>query len=380
MTLKTLPRDSDVAPRGGVSRDSRSGGTRSPSDRELRELGFVFHVPAIAEVDVVVVDDGDMSLSLLKAYLERMGHPVRAFNDPVEAVGSIRERPPKILVTDMVMPGLSGIDVANEARAMDPDVGVILVTGVGTENTAEMTTRLGVSSYLMKPIERDTLTRAVHEAFLKRALDEHHRAMVNWMYEAMDRNAAEIRGVTLGTLTSLINALDARSPHFRGHSQAVAMQAAAVAQEMDLPEREVEEIRIAGLLHDVGMIGVSDAVVEKPESLTAEEVKVVRAHCKTGASIIEPMKHLGPSIRFVLEHHERWDGSGYPDQKKGEEISLGGQIVGIAEAWTGVIESRAYREGRSREEGMEILFAHQGEWFTEEVTLALIESDVGVIA
>ena len=337
-------------------------------------------MPAIAEVDIVVVDDDDMSLSLLKAYLERMGHPVRAFNDPVEAVGSIRERPPKILVTDMVMPGLSGIDVANEARAMDPDVGVILVTGVGTENTAEMTTRLGVSSYLMKPIERDTLTRAVHEAFLKRALDEHHRAMVNWMYEAMDRNAAEIRGVTLGTLTSLINALDARSPHFRGHSQAVAMQAAAVAQEMDLPEREVEEIRIAGLLHDVGMIGVSDAVVEKPESLTAEEVKVVRAHCKTGASIIEPMKHLGPSIRFVLEHHERWDGSGYPDQKKGEEISLGGQIVGIAEAWTGVIESRAYREGRSREEGMEILFAHQGEWFTEEVTVALIESDVGVIA
>ena len=91
------------------------------------------------------------------------------------------------------------------------------------------------------------------------------------------------------------------------------------------------------------------------------------------------MKHLGPSIRYVLEHHERWDGSGYPEGKNGDEISLGGQIVGIAEAWTGIIESRAYREGRSREEGMEILIAHQGKWFTEEVTVALIESDVGVI-
>ncbi len=91
------------------------------------------------------------------------------------------------------------------------------------------------------------------------------------------------------------------------------------------------------------------------------------------------MTHLGPSIRYVLEHHERWDGSGYPDGKKGEEISVGGQIVGVSEAWTAIIESRPYREGRSREEGMEILLAHQGQWFTEEVTLALIESDVGLM-
>ena len=157
------------------------------------------------------------------------------------------------------------------------------------------------------------------------------------------------------------------------------MQAAAVAQALDLPDDEIESIRTAGLLHDIGMIGVPEALIEKVETLTPSEVELIRSHCETGGAIIEPMQHLGPSRQYVCEHHERWDGSGYPDQKKGEEISLGGQIVGIAEAWTGIVESRAYRDGRSREEGYEILIQHQGEWFTEEVTTALIESDVGVL-
>lgn len=351
----------------------------TPSERELRDLGFSFHVPEIEDIDVLVVDDDKTSLTLMVAFLERIGHPVRSFSDPLDALDAIRAQPPKILVTDLVMPNLTGLELAEEARALDPDIGVILVTSYGDESTAEAAVRLGLSGYLPKPIERSTLTRAVLRAFLRRAADDHHRAMVKWMDDALARNAQEIREVTLGTLTSLINALDARNSHFRGHSQAVAMQAAATAQALDLDEAEVEAVRTAGLLHDIGMIGVPDALVEKPAALTPAEVKIIRAHCETGAAIMKPMKHLGPSIHYVAEHHERWDGSGYPDGKSGDEISLGSQIVGIAEAWTAIIESRAYREGRSREEGMEILLAHQDEWFTEKVTLALIDSDVGVI-
>lgn len=369
---------------GGPSGASRNGGHRAgvagtPTDHRLRALGFSYEVPEVETADIVAVDDDHTSLTLLKAYLEGLGYPVRAFRDPREALASIQRSPPKILVTDMVMPDLSGVDLATRARAADPDVGVILVTGVGSESTAQVTTQLGISSYIMKPIDRATLGRTVQQAFVKRALDEHNRQMINWMYEAMDRNAEQIRAVTLGTLTSLINALDARSPHFKGHSQAVAMQAAAVGQELGLAEGAVEEIRVAGLLHDVGMIGVPDSVVQKPDSLTPDETKLIREHCAAGAAIIEPMKHIGAAWRFVLEHHERWDGSGYPNRKRGDEISLGGQIVGISEAWTAIVENRAYRDGRSREEGMEILLSHKGEWFSEEVTTALIESDVGLI-
>ncbi|MDX1494185.1 MAG: HD domain-containing phosphohydrolase, partial [Longimicrobiales bacterium] len=132
-------------------------------------------------------------------------------------------------------------------------------------------------------------------------------------------------------------------------------------------------------LHDIGMIGIPDSIVDKPDTLTEEEAARIRSHCSVGAAIIEPMKHLGPVSRYILEHHERLDGSGYPAGKKGEEISIGGQIVGISEAWTGILEGRAYREGRERQEGMEILTMHQGRWFSSEITEALIESDVGVM-
>lgn len=327
----------------------------------------------------MVVDDDRTSLALTKAFIERIGHPVQAFNDPREALDAIQERPPKILVTDMVMPDLSGTDLAAEARKVDPDIGVVLISGYGDGHTAEATLGLSVSQFIAKPVERETLSRAMQKAYMQRAADEHHRAMVNWMYEALEKNATAIRDVTLGTLASLVNAMDARSPHFRGHSKAVAIQAAAVAQELGLDDRQIEEVRVAGLLHDIGMIGVSDAIVDKPETLTSDEADLVFAHCEAGVGIIEPMKHLGQVSRFVLEHHERWDGSGYPDGKKGDEISLGGQIVGIAEAWTAIKAGRAYREGRSWVEALDILVSHQSEWFTEEVTAALIESDVGVM-
>jgi putative two-component system response regulator len=352
---------------------------QQPVAPELRDPGSGFHVPEIEEVSVFVVDDDRMSLTLMQSVLERIGHPVQAFSDPRAALKAIRENPPAVLVTDLVMPEMTGLELAEQARIIEPGLEVIVATAYGDEDTAASALGLGLSSFMSKPIERDRLARAVQRAFLKRAGDAHHRGMVKWMYAALARNADQIREVTLGTLSSLINAVDARSAHFRGHSQAVAMQAAAVAQALGLPDEEIEYIRTAGLLHDIGMIGVPDALIEKVETLTPPELELIRSHCETGGAIIEPMQHLGPSRQYVCEHHERWDGSGYPDQKKGQEISLGGQIVGIAEAWTGIVESRAYRDGRSREEGYEILLKHQGEWFTEELTTALIESDVGVL-
>jgi putative two-component system response regulator len=342
-------------------------------------MGFAFDVPEIEQVDVMVVDDERTSLNLLEAHLRRMGHPVRAFSSSRAALESIRENPPSILVTDMVMPEFTGVDLAHEARTRDPQCGVILVTGVGDQDAALATMVHGVSAYMAKPIEPDALRREVLRAYFKRAAEVHHRAMVNWAYETMDRNAQAMREVTLGTLTALINTLDARSPHFRGHSHAVAMQSAALAQALGLDDSEVEMVRVAGLLHDIGMIAVPDAIVAKPDALTPGEVDVIRQHCATGATIIEPMKHLSEAGRYILEHHERLDGSGYPGRKRGDQISLGGQIVGIAEAWAGILESRPYRGGLSRDDGFEILRRHKGEWFGEEVTEALVESDVGVM-
>jgi putative nucleotidyltransferase with HDIG domain len=351
----------------------------SPFDDVIEPRDFTFELPDSSEGVVFIVDNDRTSGTLNAGILKGVGYKVRQFSTPQEALAELRKSAPTILVTDFAMGGMSGLELAQEAQEHDPDIAVILLTGSGDEATAQAALRMGVSDYIKKPPDPEALKRSVQRAFHKRAAEEHHRALVAWMKEELDRRAQALREITVGTLASLANALDMRSPHFQGHSKAVALQAAAIAQALDADESEVEAVRIAGLLHDVGMMAVPDALVHKPQSLTPEELAVIRSHCDRGVEILEPMKHLGRSVRYVHEHHERWDGSGYPRGKTGEEISLGGQIVGISEAWVAILESRAYRASFTREEGLKILEAKKGIWFSPEVTEALRRADVGMI-
>jgi putative nucleotidyltransferase with HDIG domain len=175
----------------------------------------------------------------------------------------------------------------------------------------------------------------------------------------------------LGTLDSLVNALEARSSHFSGHSQGVADRAERIARAVGVSDEEVHFIHSAGLLHDIGMIAVPDSVVQKPGALDRRETELIREHCRTGARILEPMTHLGPAITYVLEHHERLDGSGYPEGKRGDEISVGGQIVGLAEAWTALLEERTYRDRMPEADARATLSAASGSWFADDLVKAL---------
>ena len=140
---------------------------------------------------------------------------------------------------------------------------------------------------------------------------------------------------------------------------------------LDLSDEEVEAIRQAGLLHDVGMIAVPDGVVNKPGRLSESELEVIRNHCRKGQEILEPMAHLRSVGRYVLEHHERLDGTGYPDGKGGDQISLGGQIVAVAETWTALTEERSYRPSTPKAEAMEAIREASGQWFSGPLVQAL---------
>lgn len=386
-TVLTAPQATDVelsflilVPilQGGVRVSDPSRST-SPFDDVVEPRDFTFELPDSSEGLVFVVDNDRTSGTLNAGLLKAVGYKVRQFATPQETLAELRKASPTILVTDFAMGGMSGLELAQAAQEHDPDIAVILLTGSGDEATAQAALRMGVSDYIKKPPEPESLKRSVQRAFHKRAAEEHHRALVSWMKEELERRATALREVTVGTLASLANALDMRSPHFQGHSKAVAMQAAAIAHALDADDAEVEAVRIAGLLHDVGMMAVPDALVHKPQTLTPDEFTLIRSHCDRGVEILEPMKHLGRSIRYVHEHHERWDGSGYPLGKKGDQISLGGQVVGISEAWVAILESRAYRASFTRDEGLAILEAKRGIWFSPQVTDALRQADVGMI-
>jgi len=165
----------------------------------------------------------------------------------------------------------------------------------------------------------------------------------------------ELKELNLGTITALVTAVEARDYYTRGHSEGVAKYAVAIARKIGLPPREVEDLHVAGLLHDIGKIGVSDLILNKRGSLTSEEYEVVKQHPRIGATIVGEIKPLWRIVPLIYHHHERYDGAGYPDGLAGEDIPLGARILAVADSVEAMTSSRAYRSNMSVEHSFKLI-------------------------
>jgi cyclic di-GMP phosphodiesterase len=172
---------------------------------------------------------------------------------------------------------------------------------------------------------------------------------------ALERENQRLEELSTNIAQALINAMEAKSPFLRGHSERVAATAASIAAELDLGDDFVEQVRLAGRLHDVGKIGIREEVLNKPAALTDEEYAHVRDSVRIGLDILAPLTHLGPVIEFIRHHQERLDGSGNPQGLKGDAISLGGRIVGAADVFDALTSPRAYRSYMTSQQAIEYL-------------------------
>ena len=173
------------------------------------------------------------------------------------------------------------------------------------------------------------------------------------------------------TLRSLAGALEARDSYTQGHSERVAKLSMRIAEELGLPEEDRKEIYSAALLHDIGKIGVRDEVLLKPGRLTPEEMNIIRGHPIFGDAILGPLKFLGKVAGMVRHHHERWDGNGYPDKLKGEDIPLASRIVAVADSFDALTSDRPYRDRKTLGETLRIVEEESGRQFDPQVVRAL---------
>ena len=182
---------------------------------------------------------------------------------------------------------------------------------------------------------------------------------------------AETRDLFFGTVQALSQAIDAKDGFTRGHADRVSRIAGAISRELGLPERVIEQIELAGLLHDIGKIGVEDRILMKPARLETDEQELMRRHPIYGASILEPSAALRPLVPIVLHHHENFDGTGYPEGLKGEDIPLGSRIIIVADAYEAMTSDRIYRKAIGHERAMEQLTKYKGIQFDPKVVRAL---------
>jgi putative two-component system response regulator len=311
-------------------------------------------------VQILVVDDEEPIRNALKKFLTQQQFEVYAAGSGDDALQQLRRHRVALMLCDIRMPGTSGMDLVPQALEIEPELAILMLTAVNDATSAALCMQRGAMDYLTKPIELADLGRAVQRALKRREMQLENRQLNQWLKEEVTTRTAELHRermklerLSIATLEALVNALEAKDPYMRGHSARVADLSATIAHELGIPDEEVEHVRVAGRLHDIGKIGTREAVLNKQGALSPEEFEHVKQHVVIGSQILAPLGHLGDIIPSVRHHHERWDGTGYPDGLRGEEIPIGARVIGAAEVFDALSTSRAYQEKLSPEKAIE---------------------------
>jgi response regulator RpfG family c-di-GMP phosphodiesterase len=311
---------------------------------------------------VLVVDDEDTIRLVLAKYLRTRGFEVATAESGDAALEALAGGHFDLMLCDVRMPGLSGVEIVPAALETSPDLGIVMLSAVNDAPTATEAMSQGVLDYLTKPIELQHLYEAIARALHKRSLLREQRRVERAIREEvaertkeLEQEKAHLRDLTVSMVETLVTAMEARNIFQRGHSARVAEIAASIAEYLGLAPDVVEDVRIAARLHDVGNIGIREGVLNKPGALDPDEYAHVKEHVRIGVEILQPLRHIERAVVFVGDHHEHWDGTGYPHARSGEHISVGGRILAACDAFDSLTSRRAYRESIAPEAAVEEL-------------------------
>ncbi|MDZ4674255.1 MAG: response regulator [Gemmatimonadota bacterium] len=319
-------------------------------DRLASSIGTLRTLPR-GPTTVLIVDDEEPVRTSLGRYLVQQGYEVSTAASGAEAIAILQRQKIACMLLDIRMPDASGIDLLPDILELEPQVALLMLTAVNDASSATKSMQGGAMDYLTKPVNLPDLQTAIERALRRRDTLIENQQINHWLKEEVAVRTAELRmeranleRISVATLETLVNALEAKDPYLRGHSARVADLSASIAADMGCNDEVVETIRTAGRLHDIGKIGIREELLNKQGPLTDAEFEHVKLHTVAGAQILAPLAHLKDIIAFVRNHHERWDGRGYPDQLAGEEIPLGARVIGAVEIYDALTTSRPYQE------------------------------------
>ncbi|MFC1964879.1 HD domain-containing phosphohydrolase [Chloroflexota bacterium] len=299
---------------------------------------------------ILVIDDEDVVRKLLCYRLSYEGSQCQEAGSADQAAEELNNGPVDLVILDIEMPGKSGVELLPEIIANYPDT-VVLMAATGKDiRAAIQCIRQGAYDYITKPFDLDSVALHVGIALEKRRLKLQNRDYQQHLEQKVATQAKKIRNSFLNSITALAYALEVRDKYTSGHSHRVSEISIVVANELGISQDRVDTIKLAGLIHDIGKIGVRESILNKPGKLTAEEYQQIKYHCEEGEHILIPIVEDDEILKMVRNHHERYDGNGYPDHLKGEQIPLGARILAVSDAYDAMTSLRPYRKLMSPEE------------------------------
>jgi len=294
-----------------------------------------------------------------------------------DALAQLRSDEYQLVISDITMSGMSGLEMIPQVKVISPDTVIVMISGMQTIESAINALRLGAFDYLMKPFDLRQAEAAVERALehhelivAKRRYENHLEELVSQRTAELDDALGSLENAYRSTLKALTAALETRDAETHGHSERVVTFSLRLGSEYGLSGAEMKSLEFGSLLHDIGKIGVPDAILRKPAKLTDEEWVRMREHPVHGQQILRGIKFLEGAARVVAQHHEKWDGSGYPLGLKSEEIDICARIFSVADAFDAITSDRVYRQGRSYEAAAQEL----DEWSNRQFDPKVVEA------
>lgn len=316
---------------------------------------------------VLVTDDEDTTRDMLRRILVKEGYQIELAANGFECLEKVKKGNIDIVLLDVTMDGIDGIETLQRIKKIDSYLPVIMVTGTG-DNTANIeSVKLGADAYVAKPYDPTDLRSMVKEILLTKG------KKIKEGGEGLPNIEKILTDESRNTILSLIELIELKNPYTREHSKQVAKYAVLIAKEMEFPEKEIEIIKQAALIHDIGKVGISDMILDKPGKLTEEEYKAVKEHPALGVKALKHLRLLQIEVAMIRHHHERWDGKGYPAGLKGEEIPIVARILAVADTYDAMRSNRAYRQARSLDYAISELKDGAGTQFDPKVVEAFLK-------
>jgi len=325
---------------------------------------------------ILIVDDEHEITELLSDLLS-VEHDCQKVSSAEDALARMAESDFHLVISDITMPGMSGLEMLPFVKSISPNTVVVMISGMQTVESAIGALRLGAFDYLMKPFD----LRQV-EAVVKRALehyelieakqrhDDHLEELVEQRTAELDRALNSLEDAYRSTLKALTSALEARDSETHGHSERVVTYSLRLGREYGLASEKMKAWEFGSLLHDIGKVGVPDSILRKPGKLTEEEWVKMREHPVHGQQILRGIEFLEGAARVVAQHHEKWDGSGYPLGLREEDVDVCARIFAVADAFDAITSDRVYRRGKSYREAARELDDWAGRQFDPRVVEA----------
>ncbi|HHT9139031.1 MAG TPA: HD domain-containing phosphohydrolase, partial [Candidatus Wunengus sp. YC60] len=331
---------------------------------------------------ILIVDDEENILNTLERLLEDEGYKLFFANSGNKGLEIIKQEDIQLIISDHRMPGMDGLKFLNETKKISPDTIRVMLTGYADVETAIKAINEGeVYRFVTKPWNNIELLNTVKQGVeyynlqkelerLNKLIQSQNTELKEWNFRLEQKvtdQTKNIRDLFLDAITSLVFALEAKDKYLEGHSRRVTEYATGICEKMYLSKEYTEDVKLGSLLHDIGKIGIKESILDKKKKLTKEEYDHIQTHVLIGERILTPIIKNETVIRIVRYHHERIDGSGYPDGLKGTVIPLEARIVAVADAYDALLSERPYRKATDSINAIKELRKYSGIQFDYEI-------------